>query len=118
MYERLSKELIGNSFTSLGARSANISDNLDELASVYVSGDRLHLVATSRKRKKFDGATTQAFYQGRCRVCKSINNLKFFYLNCRDDFHEKISSITLTQGAHVFTLTYVMIVTIVSFKKN
>lgn len=57
LYERLSEKLIINSFDLLRARSANISEILDERANALVSGAGFHLALTSRK-KKCDRTTT------------------------------------------------------------
>lgn len=88
--EKLSEELTDNSFDLLGARSANISDISDEHANLLVSEFGFYLIPTSRKRKKCDGMTTQAVYQGRCRVCKSTKKSKLVCSGCRDVFREKM----------------------------
>ena len=76
-YINLSDDLLDNSFDTTELRSQRTAFPDLITAAAPVAGTGIHLVATSRKRKRRDGTPTNHIYQGKCMVCRAKSK-RFF----------------------------------------
>jgi Transposase IS4 len=87
-YSHLATELIDNNFDTVAPAARHQGSLSPESPAATVirnrrSGVSTHLTPTKRKRKRLDGAVTNAAYQGKCVICRK--KTKFMCSECVDD---------------------------------